>query len=89
MRAPSKRYERLKMRLRLAGSSFAQIGRDLDVHPTTVTGVCRGTSRSRRIELHVARILGTSPEKLWPERYPRSDERPLPSPEPDHEVPIA
>lgn len=64
-----KRHERLKVRLRLAGSSLAQIARDLGVQPTTVTSVCLGTSRSRRIEEHIARTLATTPSKLWPERY--------------------
>lgn len=64
-----KRHERLKVRLRLAGSSLAQIARELGVQPTTVTSVCLGNSRSRRIEEHIANTLATTPGKLWPERY--------------------
>lgn len=69
-----KRHERLKARLRLAGTSLAQVARDLDVRPTTVTSVSLGTSRSKRIEQHIAKVLSTSPERLWPERYQRNDQ---------------
>lgn len=62
------------MRLRLAGTSLAQVGRQLGVRPSTVASVSRGTSRSRRIEESIARALGTEPEKLWPDRYPRCTE---------------
>ncbi len=57
------------MRLRLAGSSFAKVARELEVQPTTVATVCRGGSRSRRIEARIAEILATTPAQLWPDRY--------------------
>lgn len=57
------------MRLRLAGTSLAQIARDLGVTPTTVTSVSQGDRRSRRIERTIAQHLSTTPAKLWPERY--------------------
>jgi len=57
------------MRLRLKGSSLAQIARELDVTPTTVTIVCQGFRRSRRIEAAIATRLGVAPERLWPDRY--------------------
>ncbi|MBS0200416.1 MAG: helix-turn-helix domain-containing protein [Proteobacteria bacterium] len=59
----------MKARLRLAGTSLAQVARDLNVQPTTVTAVSLGVSRSRRIEKHIATVLATTPDKLWPERY--------------------
>ena len=67
--AASKRHELLKMRLHLAGSSLAQIAKELQVTPTTVTAVSRGRTRSRRIEAAIAAQLDDSPAKLWPERY--------------------
>lgn len=73
MRAHIKRHERIKMRLRVAGTSLAAIGRELGIQPTTVASVCRGTSRSRRVELRIAQVLGTQPQKLWPERYDAPD----------------
>jgi len=63
------RHERIKMRLRLAGSSLAQVARELGVQPTTVTSVCQGYRRSRRVEDLIATKLSTTPAKLWPERY--------------------
>ncbi|MBS0290882.1 MAG: helix-turn-helix domain-containing protein [Proteobacteria bacterium] len=61
------------MRLRLAGSSLAQVARELGVQPTTVTSVCLGQRRSRRIDDRIAEILRTTPAKLWPDRYPDRD----------------
>lgn len=69
MRPEIQRHERIKMALRLAGSSLAMVARDLDVHVSTVASVSRGKSRSRRIEDRIAVILATSPQRLWPERY--------------------
>lgn len=67
------------MRLRLAGTSLAQVARDLGVTPTTVTSVSQGDRRSRRIEHTIALRLSTTPAKLWPERYL--------SPEVSHAIP--
>lgn len=69
MRRERKRHERIKMRLRLAGSSLSAIARDLGVQPTTVTAVSQGVRRSRRIESAIAAALATEPQKLWPDRY--------------------
>lgn len=65
-------HEEIKMRLRVAGSSLAQIARDLDVAATTVTSVSQGYRRSRRIENAIAAKLGMLPEALWRDRYPVS-----------------
>ncbi|WP_434734772.1 helix-turn-helix domain-containing protein [Chiayiivirga sp.] len=61
------------MRLRLAGSSLACVARELGVQPTTVTSVCLGQRRSRRIEDLIAAKLDSTPAKLWPERYSDSE----------------
>lgn len=66
-----RQHERIKMQLRLHGSSLADVARDLSVARTSVTAVCQGTHRSRRIEAAIAGKLGVSPEQLWPERYVR------------------
>jgi lambda repressor-like predicted transcriptional regulator len=65
------RHERIKMRLRVAGSSLANVARQLGVAPTTVTTVSQGYRRSRRIEAAIAHELQTSAKELWPERYNR------------------
>lgn len=62
-------HEWVKMHLRLAGSSLAEIARELGVAPTTVTSVSQGARRSRRIEATIARRLSMQPAQLWPERY--------------------
>lgn len=69
LRQQIQRHERIKMKLRLAGSSLAQVARELQVQPTTVTSVSRGLSRSKRIESRIAEVLKTTPDKLWPDRY--------------------
>jgi lambda repressor-like predicted transcriptional regulator len=75
-------HERIKMRLRLAGSSLADVARELGVAGTTVTCVSQGYRRSRRIEATIAEKLGVRPADLWPERYPDGgggdDRSPLP-----------
>ncbi|ODU40370.1 MAG: hypothetical protein ABS98_15830 [Lysobacteraceae bacterium SCN 69-48] len=69
MRLEIKRHERIKMQLRLAGTSLAQIARELGVQPSTVASVSRGKSRSRRIEDRIAAALAVPPSRLWPDRY--------------------
>ncbi len=68
MRREIKRHERIKMALRLAGSSLSQIARELGVQASTVASVSRGTCRSRRIEAAISGKLGLAPERLWPDR---------------------
>lgn len=63
------RHKRIKEDLRLAGSSLAQVARELGVQPTTVTSVSQGYRRSRRIEGLIATKLSTTPAGLWPDRY--------------------
>lgn len=69
MRPALRRHERIKMELRLRGSSLAQIARELRVAPTTVTSVSQGMRRSRRIEAAIAARLDVSADTLWPDRY--------------------
>lgn len=70
MRPALEQHERIKMRLRIAGSSLAEVARELDVAGTTVTSVSQGYRRSRRIEMAIASKLGVTPTDLWPDRYP-------------------
>lgn len=72
-KAPLQKHERIKMQLRLAGSSLANVARELGVRPTTVTSVCQGYRRSRRIEQLIAQKLNQSPSDLWPERYDEAE----------------
>lgn len=70
MRPELEQHEQIKMRLRLAGSSLANVARELGVAGTTVTCVSQGYRRSRRIEAAIAVKLGVKPWDLWPDRYP-------------------
>lgn len=65
-----RQHQRIKESLRLRGTSLSKIARELDVTPTTVTTVCQGFRRSRRIEGAIADALGIAAENLWPDRYP-------------------
>lgn len=64
------RHEILKARLRIAGSSLADIGRELKISHATVGAASAGYTRSRRVETAIADKLGARPEDIWPERYP-------------------
>lgn len=64
------------MRLRLAGTSLADVARELGVTSTTVTSVSQGARRSRRIEALIAAKLQTTPQRLWPDRYSTDERRP-------------
>lgn len=70
MRQVFEEHERIKMRLRLVGSSLADVARELSVTPTTVTSVSQGYRRSRRVESAIAEKLGIAPHELWRDRYP-------------------
>ncbi|HET7662352.1 MAG TPA: helix-turn-helix domain-containing protein [Rhodanobacteraceae bacterium] len=78
MRCGLQQHERIKMRLRLAGTSLADVARELGVTSTTVTSVSQGARRSRRIEALIAAKLQTTPQRLWPDRYSTA-QRPSPA----------
>jgi len=61
--------EMIKALLRSRGSSLSKVARELDLKPSTISSVLVG-SRSLRVERAIADVLRTTPEKIWPERYP-------------------
>ena len=65
------RHERLKFQLRLKGRSLASIARQLGVSVSTVSLVSKGKNRSVRIERALAEALASTPEQLFPDRYPQ------------------
>ena len=80
MRPALEQHERIKMQLRVAGSSLAEVARELGVAGSTVTSVSQGYRRSRRIESAIADKLGVALDSLWPDRYPHggcSEDRPF------------
>lgn len=68
MASPHK-HEDIKSALRLRGVSLAQIARSLEVAPASVSTVCKGLHRSKRIEAAIAAALGWPVEEVFPERY--------------------
>ncbi len=60
------RHERIKMQLRLRGSSLASVARELGVAKASVTSVCKGIHESQRIKASIAAKLGSTPSALWP-----------------------
>ncbi|WP_417607301.1 helix-turn-helix domain-containing protein [Primorskyibacter flagellatus] len=66
-------HELLKFKLRSNGSSLASIARLLGVSQSTVTVVCQGYRRSHRIQSAIADQLGTTPQQLFPDRYPAEE----------------
>lgn len=64
------KHEIIKGMLQLKGTSISEVARSLGVAPTTVTVVSKGGRRSKRIEAALAEAIGSTPEVVWPERYP-------------------
>lgn len=87
MHRGQKQHERIKMRLRLAGSSLAAVARELGVSSTTVIIVSQGMRRSRRIEALIADKLHTTPQRLWPDRYLLAASQPTSRSESKREAP--
>ncbi|WP_177198550.1 helix-turn-helix domain-containing protein [Novosphingobium sp. CF614] len=63
-------HEHIKWALSARGTSLSAIARALGVAPTSVTMVCKGRGRSRRIEEAIADAAGFTPAQLWPANYP-------------------
>ena len=54
--------------LRKAGSSQAQIARQLRASKPAVCAIVHGRKRSARIEAAIAKATGLTPMALWPQR---------------------
>lgn len=67
------RHEFLKARLRISGTSLAQVARDLGISHTSVSSVSLGTSTSKAVEAYISEKLQQNPQDIWPERYKRED----------------
>lgn len=62
-------HERLKMELRVRGTSMSKIAAKMGVLPGSVTTVSQGIRRSKRIEAALAEAVGQTVEELFPDRY--------------------
>ncbi|PZX10950.1 Nlp family transcriptional regulator [Palleronia aestuarii] len=67
------RHETIKRRLKQRGTSLAQVARDLEVLPSTVSIVSQGHRKSDRIQRAIALRLDTTAEALFPEKYSKED----------------
>ncbi|PAU98836.1 helix-turn-helix domain-containing protein [Paracoccus salipaludis] len=74
MKVDLQNHERLKCRLRLAGSSMAGVARALGISQSSVTVVSQGYRRSHRVQSEIAGQLGTTPQELFPDRYDVEEE---------------
>lgn len=61
-------HERLKMELRIRGTSLSKIAAEMGVLPVSVTTVSQGLRRSKRIEAALARAVGKPVEEVFPGR---------------------
>jgi Ner family transcriptional regulator len=64
---PVQRNEWIKFQLRLRGSSFSKLARDLGVTRQAVRNAL--SSRYPRMERVIAHEIGLEPYTIWPERY--------------------
>jgi len=64
---PDKRRAWIKYQLELAGSSFADLGRELGVTRDAVRNATR--KKYPKMERAIADKIGVLPEEIWPERY--------------------
>lgn len=62
-------HEQIKERLLDVGSGICALARELGIRPSTVTVVSQGYRRSERVQVAIAEKLGTTPDRLWPDRY--------------------
>lgn len=67
-------HEILKCRLRLIGSSMSEVAKTLGIAQSSVTVVSQGYRTSHRVQSEIARQLDTTPEALFPDRYPQQEE---------------
>ncbi|PTE14507.1 helix-turn-helix domain-containing protein [Pseudogemmobacter blasticus] len=67
------RRESIKYALRLRSVTLNDVARELGVSNATVSVVILGRRRSRRIATHVANLLGSNLNELWPNMYPEPE----------------
>lgn len=60
--------EQIKAELRIAGTTSAQIARNMGLRQTTVSMVIHGKSQSARVKKVISEILGKPVESIWTPR---------------------
>lgn len=59
----------IRIELMRAGTSQAELARDLGVHHTTVFRVIEGTTVSHRIRAAIAEAIRMDVRRIWPSTY--------------------
>lgn len=60
------KHEWIKASLRIRGTSFAKLAREIGVSTSALSMVSSGKYRSKKIENAIASALNCEPENLWP-----------------------
>ncbi|KJZ17241.1 helix-turn-helix domain-containing protein [Loktanella sp. S4079] len=68
------RHEFIKSHLRLAGTSLAELSRELGLKSGTMTTVSKGKGQSKRVQIHIAKALNIPASTLWPEVFSKDTE---------------
>lgn len=66
---PVKRGQLIYMELRLSGIRYIDIARALGKSLNGVKHAIMDSSKSERIQTHVATLVGADKSELWPRRY--------------------
>ena len=59
----------INYRLQRLGKSQAQIARDLGISGAVVNNVIHGRITAHAVASHIASLLGSRAEEVWPDRY--------------------
>jgi lambda repressor-like predicted transcriptional regulator len=58
--------EQIKAAIRMTGTTPAAIADDMSLSRSSVSSVINGYGQSRRIQAHIAKLLGLPVATLWP-----------------------
>lgn len=72
------KHAKTKYLLSLAGLSFVDIAKTLELNPATVSAVSMGKARSARVEEALAKAIGHDVREYFSDRYPDFEEQSMP-----------
>ncbi|MEJ6404843.1 helix-turn-helix transcriptional regulator [Yoonia sp. 2307UL14-13] len=72
---PKARHSRIKKQLLDLGYTIQALADEIGVSRPTVSTVIAGLRTSHRVQSHLAGLLDTTPESLFPERYDKEEKR--------------
>jgi hypothetical protein len=71
------RYYEINAKLHAANCPPAEVARRLKCTRSAVSGVVRGTDKSKRIARFISKVTSTPVAVLWPGRYPELEAFPV------------